>query len=295
MDRPTLLVLGASGFLGRNLLRASTGSTLVAVSREPERHAGLGGARWICLEGWIDELRRLRERGPVTVIHALAITDHGFCERHPGEALAVNAGTAREAARACREAGAPLLYISTDGLFPNWEPWRAPHYWSLADTPEPPSSYGRSKLAAERTLAELGWGHAIRMSFVGPGLGTGRGLIAFLAGRLRAGEDVPGFADAWFTPAPAQAAAARMLDLAASAGGGHSLRQWGSRPALTKHDYLEEVARSAGFAPRMVPRRRADLPDAATTPLDQSLACEHPWSRQELLAFGVQALLDELG
>lgn len=294
MDRPTLLVFGASGFLGRNLLRAAKDEAVVAVSRDPERYAGLGAARWIGLEGWAAELSRLRERGPVAVIHALALTDHGYCERHPEEAMAVNAGTAAEAARACREVGAPLVYVCTDGLFPNREPERTPRYWTLADTPEPLSAYGRSKLAAERALADLGWGHSVRMSFVGPGLGTGRGLIAFLTGRLRAGEDVPGFVDAWFTPAPAQAAATRLVDLAAGAGGGHSLRQWGCRPALTKHDYLAEVARAAGFAPRMVPRRRADLPDAATAPLDQSLTCEDPWTRQELIAFGVQALLEEL-
>lgn len=293
--KPTLLILGASGFLGRNLLQAAEGENVVAVSREPAKYTGLGGARWIDLEDWIPVLEQLCSRGPVSVIHTIALTDHGYCERHPEEALTVNGREVAGAARLCRSLEAPFFFVCTDGLFPNRELGRAPHYWSLADAPEPVSAYGRSKLAGERAMGELGWGHSIRMSFVGPSLGTGRGLLAFLAQRLREGDEVPGFTDTWFTPAPAQAAAARLLALAWEGEGGHSLRHWGSAPAMTKFDYLERVAKAAGFVPRMLARCRGELPDAATVPLDQSLACENPWSREELITFGAHALQQELG
>lgn len=292
--RRRILLLGASGFLGRNLLRAAEGGSIVAVSREPALHEGLGGVRWIGLAGWMEELRRLRGEGPVSVIHTIALTEHGYCERHPDEALQVNGRDVAGAARVCRELDAPFFYICTDGLFSNRELDRAPRYWSLADAPEPISAYGRSKLVGERALADLGWGHSLRMSFVGQGLGTGRGLIAFLAQRLREGDEVPGFVDTWFTPAPAQSAAARLAELALRGEGGHSLRQWGSVEAISKHDYLELVAKAAGFAPRMVPKRRAELPGAEAVQLDQSLTCENPWSREELIALGAQALLEEL-
>ncbi len=292
--RRTVLVLGASGFLGRNLLRASRGEVLIGVSREAQRHAGFLGARWIGLEGWVTELARLREQGPVSVIHSIALTDHGYCERHPDEAMRVNGWDVAAAARACRDLEAPFVFVCTDGLFSNHELDPGPRYWSPEDSPEPMSAYGRSKLAGERALAELGWGHSVRMSFVGPSLGTGRGLIAFLSQRLREGATIPGFTDTWFTPAPAQAAATRLLALTEEAGGGYSLRHWGSTPALSKHDYLEQVARAAGFAPSMEPRLRASQPDAVSVPLDQSLTCEAPWSREVLISLGAQALLEEM-
>jgi dTDP-4-dehydrorhamnose reductase len=295
VERPEILLLGASGFLGRNLLRAEAEKRMVAVSREPEKHASVGGACWIGLEDWIGELRRMRERGPVSVIHAMALTDHAYCERHPEEAMQVNGRDVAEAALACRALETPFIYVCTDGLFSNLEVARAPRYWSLDDPPDPVSAYGRSKLAGERALAELGWGHSVRMSFVGPSLGTGRGLIAFLARRLREGREVPGFADTWFTPAPVQGAAARLLELAAVAEGGHSVRQWGSWPAMTKYEYLDQVAQAAGLTATMLPQQRGSYPDSESVPLDQSLTCEAPWSRRELIDLGAQALLEDLG
>ena len=54
------------------------------------------------------------------------------------------------------------------------------------------------------------------------------------------------------------------------------------------------IAVAAGFKPRMVPLRRGDLPGAESVQLDQSLTCEDPWSVDELIAFGAQALREEL-
>ncbi len=289
-----MVLLGASGFLGRNILRAAAGTTVVAVSRDPSANEGMGGARWISVQQWPTELLKLRAAGPVAVINAAALTDHAHCEVDVESAMRVNARSVGEAATLCRDAGVPLIHISTDGLFSGGHPDGAPHYWSLAEPTNPVSAYGKSKLAGERALAELGWGHAVRMSFVGPSRGTGRGLIAFLARRLKAGANVEGFVDVWFTPAPIQSAAARLLKLARDANGGHSIRQWGSAPAITKHDYLSRVAVAAGFAPSMIPVRRADLPDADSVQLDQSLTCEDPWTADELIELGAQGLREEL-
>ncbi|HEY2848232.1 MAG TPA: sugar nucleotide-binding protein [Gemmatimonadaceae bacterium] len=294
MARPVVVVLGASGFLGRNVLRAAAGETVVAVSRDPSAHGAIGGARWISAERWPAEVLHLRTNGPVVVINAAGLTDHAYCETHADEAMRVNGHAVRDAALTCRNAGVPLVHISTDGLFARTRPGDAPHYWSLTDVPDPVSAYARSKLAGERALAELGWGHALRMSFAGPSLGTGRGLIAFLAKRLRGHANIEGFVDVWFTPAPAQGAAMRLLAMALAASGGHSIRHWGSAQAITKHDYLSRVAVAAGLAPRMTPVHRASLPGAESVQFDQSLTCEDPWSTDELIALGAQALRAEL-
>jgi hypothetical protein len=84
------------------------------------------------------------------------------------------------------------------------------------------------------------------------------------------------------------------MALARGANGGHSIRQWGSAPAITKHDYLSRVAVAAGFKPRMIPVRRGDLPGAESVQLDQSLTCEDPWTVDELIGLGAQGLREEL-
>jgi len=294
LNQPTLLILGGSGYFGRHLLRAASGSPIVATSRTPEQHRTHAGVQWMPVDGWPATLARLRDDGPVTVIHTIALTDHGYCELHPDEAMAVNAETVAQAAMVCRAAEAPLLYVCTDGLFPHASPADSPKYWTRNDSAAPVSAYGRSKLAGERAMMEVGWGHSIRMSFVGAGLGTGRGLLAYLATRLRHNAEIPGYIDNWFSPAPAQDAADRLVDLARTQPSGCGIQQWGCSPAITKYDFLERVAMAAGFSPRMLEVRRATLPNAHTVPLDQSLTCDVSWTLEALIDASVQALREEL-
>ncbi len=288
------MLLGASGFLGRNILRESSGTKIISVSRNPAAQPASDQTRWVALQDWILELNRLKKTGPVSVIHAIAITDHHHCEQYPDEAMEVNGHQVAVAAQVCRDLEVPFLFVCTDGLFPLDASERPPRYWSLKDRPDPVSAYGRSKLCGELALADLGWGHSLRMSFVGPGFGTGRGLISFLARRLLQKDTIPGYVDNWFTPAPAQVAASRLLALATRMPAGHSIRQWGSWPALTKYEYLAQVARAAGFVPNMESVQRVDSISGSSVQLDQSLACEDPWSLAELIGYGVEALRLEM-
>lgn len=291
MGAPSLVLLGASGFLGRNLLRAARDLDLTAVSRHPEAHRELGGVPWIATDALASHLATHR---PTAVLNAQGLADLRRCEEDPAEAFRVNGAEVEALGRLCRDHGVPLVHISTDGLFPNGQAG-APRRWAVSDPADPVSAYGRSKLAGERALADLGWGHVVRLSFVGASCGTGRGLLAFLARSLRSGAEIPGYADVWFSPAPAQGAAARLLALAQRAGGGFSLHHWGCDTPLTKFDFLQRVAQAAGFAPRMVPIALSGGSEPLRVPLDQSLACEDPWPLEALLAQSVQALREELG
>ncbi len=304
MNSKKLFILGASGFLGRNILQAldaREGGKIegIAVSRHPshfsQRVQGL--SKWVGAPDWRDELEHAVAEGHCTaVIHCVAMTDHTYCEANPSETFRVNVDGLANSAEVCRDLAVPLVFVCTDGLFGDQSSGKAPRYWSTEAAPHPINTYARSKLAAEVALAGLGWGQSIRMSFVGPGFGTGRGLVSFLAKQLRTpSRKVPGFIDNWFSPAPAQAAADRLVDFAFGSAKGHGIHHWGCYPALTKYDYLEKVAQAAGFHPLMIAVRRADLPGKELIPLDQSLDCEAPWSREELIQLGVQALRLELG
>lgn len=94
---------------------------------------------------------------PELVIHCAAWTDVDGCERDPERAFRHNAGGTWHVASACAEAGARLVYISTDFVFDGEK--REPY--TEFDQPNPLSVYAASKLAGENLVRGLLPGHYI--------------------------------------------------------------------------------------------------------------------------------------
>jgi dTDP-4-dehydrorhamnose reductase len=135
-----VLVTGAGGQLGRELVAAFAGLDVVAATR-----ADLDvGDRDVVL-GAITTVR------PDAVVNAASWTAVDDCERDPDRAFHVNALGARHVADACRRVGATLCHVSTDYVFDGTkrEPY---HEW---DEPAPASVYGCSKLAGEHETFRL--------------------------------------------------------------------------------------------------------------------------------------------
>ncbi len=82
---------------------------------------------------------------PDVVIHAAALTDVDACELDEDRALAVNAAGTAHVARASKDVGAHLVYLSTDYVFDG----RDPKPYVEDDPVSPLSAYGRSKVAGE--------------------------------------------------------------------------------------------------------------------------------------------------
>jgi dTDP-4-dehydrorhamnose reductase len=102
-------------------------------------------------------LREVGARGPQLIINCAAYTAVDACETNRDTAFAVNATGIANLAEAARSAGAMLVHISTDYVFDGAKP--GPYLES--DRPNPQSVYGRTKLAGELRLAEIGPRHAI--------------------------------------------------------------------------------------------------------------------------------------
>ncbi len=135
-----ILITGANGQLGCELRRVFVSETLI-LKDLPD--FDLTGTR-------VEE--EVAETRPDLVIHAGAYTDVDGAEREPDRAMAINAAGTAQVARAAARAGARLLYISTDYVFPGTQ--RYPY--SEDDVPAPINAYGLSKWRGEQAVAESG-------------------------------------------------------------------------------------------------------------------------------------------
>jgi len=135
-----ILMTGANGQLGCELRRVFASETLI-LKDLPD----------FDLTGTLVE-EEVAETRPDLVIHAGAYTDVDGAEREPDRAMAINAAGTAQVARAAARAGARLLYISTDYVFPGTQ--RYPY--SEDDVPAPINAYGLSKWRGEQAVAESG-------------------------------------------------------------------------------------------------------------------------------------------
>ncbi|MEP3056416.1 dTDP-4-dehydrorhamnose reductase [Ascidiaceihabitans sp.] len=100
---------------------------------------------------------------PAAVINAAAYTAVDAAEENEARAHMINAAAPEVMAQACADLGIPFVSISTDYVFDG--AGNAP--WREGDMPAPINAYGRSKLAGEAAIAEIGGTWAVlRTSWV---------------------------------------------------------------------------------------------------------------------------------
>jgi dTDP-4-dehydrorhamnose reductase len=142
-----LLVTGAAGMLGTDVVAAAAGHDVVALAR-----ADLDVTDADAVAAAVDGAR------PDAVVHCAAWTDVDGAEADEAGATAVNATGAGNVAAAAARAGAHVVHVSTDYVFDG----TADEPYTEAAVTNPLSAYGRSKLAGERAVAEAAPdGHAI--------------------------------------------------------------------------------------------------------------------------------------
>jgi dTDP-4-dehydrorhamnose reductase len=137
-----LLVTGAGGQLGTDLLRVLAGSPheVVAVTR-----AELDVTDPAAVEKLVVEAR------PDVVLNAAAYTAVDAAETDEATALAVNAEGPANLARVCALHGGGLVHVSTDYVFAG----DATAPYEVGAPTGPRSAYGRTKLAGEQAVREL--------------------------------------------------------------------------------------------------------------------------------------------
>lgn len=119
------------------------------------------------------------------VVNCAAFTNVDASESDPKAAHAINAEGPGNLARACAQAGARLIHISTDYVFGGGAGRSTPY--EVDEPTGPVSHYGRSKLDGElAVLAALPSAHVVRTSWVYTGA-DGSDFVAVMR-RLAAGD-----------------------------------------------------------------------------------------------------------
>ena len=141
-----LLLLGADGQLGSELGTALAELGELRTSTEAELDF-TDGAR---LRAFVRDALGSWEAD--VVVNAAAYTDVDGAERHESQAMAVNADAVRVLGQEAARARRPLVHYSTDYVFDG----RKGSAYLEEDAASPINAYGRTKLAGEQLLSELG-------------------------------------------------------------------------------------------------------------------------------------------
>ena len=140
--RPTILLLGKDGQLGRELAAVLAAAGAVVARGRAELDLADPSAIVRCV----------REVAPALIVNAAAYTEVDRAETERDAALAINARAPGILAEEAKRAGAVLIHYSTDYVF---DGTAASPYDESAPT-HPVSVYGASKLAGEQAIAASG-------------------------------------------------------------------------------------------------------------------------------------------
>ena len=256
-----VLVVGATGFLGRTLSEA--GSEMVPAARHsPE------DSHWVQLD--LEVPNRfgavLDEVGPGWVVNAAAVTSVDGCETDPDRARRVHVDGVSVLAKACGERNIRLVQLSTNYVFDGTD---GPY--DENDAPNPLGVYGQTKLEGEkvalsaceacvvRTAVLYGYHPAARPNFVTRALGE-----------LQAGNAIRVVTDEWSNPTYLPDLVASIRGLTAKDATG--IYHVGGLDYLTRFEMVEELCDVFGLARDLVtPVESEDLGQIARRPLRAGL------------------------
>ncbi|MEC4726099.1 SDR family oxidoreductase [Shewanella sp. D64] len=143
-----IMITGATGLLGRAVVKQ------LALSGEHELIAtGFSRAQAGIYKLDLTDNNAIEQfivsQQPDVIVHCAAERRPDVSEQFPEAALALNLGATAALAKAAKQQGAWLIYISTDYVFDGTKP-----SYIESDAPNPVNFYGESKLRGEQLLLE---------------------------------------------------------------------------------------------------------------------------------------------
>ena len=248
-----IVITGAGGQVGRILAEAAGRRGLDVLA--------LTSSQWDITDAGAAE--RIVASGDV-VVNCAAYTAVDGAESDPERAHAVNAVGAGNVARACANAGARMIHISTDYVFSGAFDG-APRPYDIDDATGPLSVYGKTKLAGEQAVhAALPDAHVVRTSWVYTGAGSD---FVGVMRRLAAGDEpVSVVVDQTGSPTYSVDLVAAILDIAERTEA-PPLLHVANEGAASRFEQARAVFEGVGADPERVrPVGTEDMPRPAARP-----------------------------
>ncbi len=212
-----------------------------------------------------DAIRRIvREAKPQLIVNAAAYTAVDKAESEPELAMRINGTAPGVLAEEAKRQGARLVHYSTDYVFDGSK--RGAYVED--DAPNPLSVYGRSKLAGERAIRDIGGRHLIlRTSWVyGP---RGKNFFLTIARKAASGERLRVVADQRGVPTTSGFLAEKTLALLK--GGASGLLHLVPAGETTWYDFAREIVQLTGSKSEVQPIKAGEFPAAARRPANSVL------------------------
>ena len=263
----TLLVTGASGFLGWNLCHLAKQEWEV-YGTYFSKSVDIPGVNLIQVDlREFQEVKQLfQEIQPSAVIHTAAQSNPNFCQEYPYEGYQINVTSAWDIAGLCADYLIPCVFTSTDLVFNGLN---APY---TEEKPVCPiNQYGEQKVMAEQGMLERYPKTAVcRMPLMfgiaPPGANS---FIQPFIKNLREGKDLNLFIDEFRTPVSGQTAASGLLLALEKVQG---IIHLGGKQRLSRYAFGRLMADVLGLPHNKIKHcLQIDVPMAAPRPSDVSL------------------------
>jgi dTDP-4-dehydrorhamnose reductase len=203
----TVLLTGANGLLGQKItqiLSSRSAIRLIATSKGINRNPEFDGYEYETVD--ITDFEKLQsvfyKYRPTEVINSAAMTNVDACELNPEETYKLNVTAVRNLCGLCKEFDTRLIHISTDFIFDG----EAGPYTEKA-IPNPLSTYGKSKLEAEKIIESSHIRAAIIRTVLLYGVVpdiSRTNIVLWVRKNLLEGKEINVVTDQWRTPTLAE-------------------------------------------------------------------------------------------
>jgi dTDP-4-dehydrorhamnose reductase len=259
-----ILLIGARGQLGSDLLRLNPGHELLAPKRDEVDLVRAGQAA--------QAVARLR---PEVVINCAAFHHLTRCEEDPAQAFLVNAIAVRDLATACAAHGARLVTFSTDYVF-GGSGRKEPY--GEDDAPAPVQTYGISRVAGEHSALSAAPAHAIVIRTCGlygraGSKSRGGNFVDGRAADARAGKRIEMATEQTVgAPSSTQDLSQAVFKLIGHSGARPGIYHLANEGTCTWYEFTREIVKLVGSSAQVVPVERGGRYAGVQRPLYSALA-----------------------
>jgi len=256
MGKKPLVIFGARGMLGSDLTKACERSGIEYIGLDlPE------------LDITDPNMIRSALDRAGAVVNCAAFTDVDAAEDHASDAFKVNAEAVGRLGELAKKAGIWVLHISTDYVFDG----KLKRPYTEKDTPNPISTYGRSKLAGEQLLQASGCHYCIlRLQWTYGA--NGKNFVTKLLQKAKTGAELKVVDDQVGSPTSTAEAAKAICCLIGKRPEG--IFHFASSGYISRFGMAQFILQQMGLSNKLSPCKSSDYPAKAARPANSRFNCE---------------------